>query len=104
MAHSASHTNLPALRGFVVDGKTDAAKAMFENGVKIYPLSGAEDRPQMEFSSFSGKVFNTIHANDREFYDEMAQCDQARTDRDDRPGDAGPARFDRHPQGPSVRA
>lgn len=73
MAHSASHTNLLALRGFVVDGKTDAAKAMFENGVKIYPLSGAEDRPQMEFSSFSGKVFNTIHANDREFYDEMAQ-------------------------------
>lgn len=72
VAHSPSHTNLLALRGFAVDGKTDAAKAMFEGGVKIYPLSAATERPEMEFSSFSGKMFNTIHANDRAFYDEMA--------------------------------
>lgn len=73
VSRSPSYTNLLALRGFTVDGKTDAAKAMFEDGVKIYPLSAAEHRPRMEFSSFSGMVFNTIHANDRTFYDEMAQ-------------------------------
>ncbi|MCZ4102589.1 DUF1254 domain-containing protein [Streptomyces sp. SID13666] len=72
VARSSSYTNLLALRGFLVDGKTDAAKAMFENGVKIYPLSTAEARPQMEFSSISGKAFNTIHANDQSFYHEVA--------------------------------
>lgn len=72
VAHSSSYTNLVAMRGFLVDGKTDAATAMFEGGVKIYPLSAAEDRPKMEFISFSGKMFNTIHANDHTFYEEVA--------------------------------
>ncbi len=72
VAHSSSYTNLLALRGFLVDGKTDAATAMFEDGVKIYPLSAANERPEMEFLSVSGKAFNTIHANDQAFYDELA--------------------------------
>lgn len=72
VAHSSSYTNLLALRGFLVDGKTDAAREMFEDGVKIYPLSAANERPEMEFISISGKAFNTIHANDRSFYEEVA--------------------------------
>ena len=59
------------LRGFLVDGKTDAATAMFKNGLKIYPLAQAGKAPAMEFISGSGKVFNTIHANTYEFYEEL---------------------------------
>ncbi|MET4049567.1 MULTISPECIES: DUF1254 domain-containing protein [unclassified Rhodococcus (in: high G+C Gram-positive bacteria)] len=72
VAESPSSVNLLALRGFLVDGKTDAARAMFENGVKIYPLSAVDDQPKMEFISISGKSFNTIHANDSDFYEELA--------------------------------
>ena len=35
---STSYVNLLVLRGFLIDGKTDAAVAMFKNGLKIYPL------------------------------------------------------------------
>ncbi|GAA1846217.1 DUF1254 domain-containing protein [Microbacterium koreense] len=72
VAHSPSHVNLLLLRGFLVDGKPDAATAMFEGGIRIYPLSAAEDRPTMEFISVSGKAINTIHANDHSFYEEVA--------------------------------
>lgn len=72
VARSTSYTNLLALRGFVVDGATDTACELFESGVKIYPLSEAEARPEMEFIPISGEVFNTIHANDHTFYDELA--------------------------------
>ncbi len=72
VAQSRSHTNLLALRGFLVDGTTDAATAMFRDGVRIYPLSGATHPPEMEFISFSGRAFNTIHANNELFYTELA--------------------------------
>lgn len=72
VAESPSGINFIALRGFLVDRKTDAAKAMFEEGVRIYPLAAAEDPPEMEFISISGKCFNTIHANDAGFYEELS--------------------------------
>jgi hypothetical protein len=68
---SPSYVNLLALRGFLVDGKTDAGVAMFKNGLKIYPLSKAANPPKMEFISISKKFFNTIHANTYEFYEEL---------------------------------
>jgi hypothetical protein len=68
---SPSYVNWLALRGFLVDGKTDAATTMFKNGVKIYPLARAANPPKMEFISGSKKAFNTIHANNFEFYDEL---------------------------------
>jgi hypothetical protein len=71
VAKSTSYVNLLILRGFLVDGKTDTATAMFENGVKIYPLSKRNNPPKMEFISGSGKPFNTIHANNFEFYEEL---------------------------------
>ena len=71
VAKSTSYVNWLIMRGFLVDGKPDAATAMFENGVKIYSLAKADNPPKMEFISGSGKVFNTIHANDYEFYEEL---------------------------------
>lgn len=68
---STSYVNLLILRGFLVDGKPDAATAMFKNGLKVYPLSLAENPPKMEFISGSKKSWNTIHANNFEFYEEL---------------------------------
>lgn len=68
---SPSYINWVILRGFLVDGKPDAANAMFKNGVKIYPLKDKAAPAQMEFISFSKTYFNTIHANDFEFYEEL---------------------------------
>jgi hypothetical protein len=62
-ARSPSYVNWLILRGFLVDGKPDAAAAMFRNGLKIYPLASAGRPPQMQFIKSSKVPFNTIHAN-----------------------------------------
>jgi hypothetical protein len=71
VAKSPSYVNWVILRGFLVDGKPDAANTMFKTGVKIYPLKDKAAPPQMEFISFSKKYFNTVHANNYEFYEEL---------------------------------
>jgi len=71
VAKSTSYVNWIALRGFLVDGKPDAATKMFKEGLKIYPLAKAANPPAMEFISASGKLFNTIHANNFEFFEEL---------------------------------
>jgi hypothetical protein len=68
---STSYTNWVALRGFMVDGKTDAAVKMWREGLKIYSLAKKNNPPKMEFISISGKAYNTIHANNYEFYKEL---------------------------------
>ncbi|MFL7891648.1 MAG: DUF1254 domain-containing protein [Anaerolineales bacterium] len=76
VAHSPSFVNWVILRGFLVDGKPDAASTMFKTGVKIYPLKDKENPPQMEFVSISKKVFNTIHANNYVFFEELNEVVQ----------------------------
>ena len=71
VAKSTSYVNWVILRGFLVDGKPDAATKMWKEGLKIYPLAQADNPPAMEFISGSGKSFNTIHANTFEFYEEL---------------------------------
>jgi len=70
-AKSTSWVNWVALRGFLVDGKPEAATKMWHEGLKIYPLAKAANPPAMEFISGSGKDFNTIHANDFHFFEEL---------------------------------
>jgi len=73
IARSPTYTNLFILRGFLVDGKPDAAAKMFSEQVKIYPLSEKANPPQMVITSGSGISYNTIHANDFSFYEEIAE-------------------------------
>ena len=68
---STSYVNWIGLRGFLVDGKPDAASKMWRDGLKIYPLAMKNNPPKMEFISGSGKSFNTVHANNFEFYEEL---------------------------------
>ena len=71
IAQSKSYNNWIILRGFLEDGKPDAAAKMWKEGLKIYPLKEANNPKKMEFISGSGKVFNTIHANNYDFYAEL---------------------------------
>ncbi len=71
VVQSPSYVNAVFLRGFLVDGKTDFSTAMFKDGLKVYPLSKKDNPPQMQFITGSKVPFNTIHANNYEFYKEL---------------------------------
>lgn len=71
-ATSPSYANWLILRGFLVDGSPVTASTMFREGLRVYPLSQADDPPPMEFVSASRATVNTIHANDATFYEELA--------------------------------
>lgn len=71
VARSPSYVNWLILRGFLVDGKPDAASKMFREGLKIYPSSKSANPPAMEFINSSKVFYNTIHANNFEFYQEL---------------------------------
>jgi len=76
VSKSPSYVNWLILRGFLVDGKPDAATRMFEEGLKIYPLAKAKNPPKMKFLNGSKKSWNTIHANNFEFYHELNEVIQ----------------------------
>ena len=102
-AQSPSYVNLIALRGFLVDGSPETASSMFREGVKIYPLDRRDAPPPMQFLNGSGQTFNTIHANNVEFYDELHRViDREPVELIDS-GDPRAHRQHRHPQGQSVR-
>lgn len=44
---------------------------MFREGVKVYPLKSAGNPPKMQFVNGSKVPFNTVHANNFEFYKEL---------------------------------
>jgi len=71
VATSPSYINLFVLRGFLVDGKPDAAAKMFSEQVHVYPLSEKDNPPKMVITSGSDISYNTIHANDFSFYEEI---------------------------------
>ena len=73
VGRSPSRVNLLILRGLLVDGRPEAPTRTFKEGLKIYPLSAADNPPAMEFVSGSRKSFNTIHANNADFYEEVAE-------------------------------
>jgi hypothetical protein len=72
VAESASHVNWLILRGLLVDGKPDTARATMRQGLRVYPSSQLDDPPTTEFIAMSGVQLNTIHANNAEFYEEVA--------------------------------
>jgi hypothetical protein len=55
IAQSTSYTNWLILRGFLVDGKPDAATKMWKEGLKIYPLKNADNSEKMVFINGLGK-------------------------------------------------
>jgi len=52
-------------------GQTKEAIEAFKKTFKIYPLADVKNPKPTEFVNLSNKQYNTIHANDSSFYDEI---------------------------------
>ncbi len=59
------------MRGFVKDGDLEGTAKIINDNFHSYPLSKAKNPPKQKSINLSGKKFNTIHANDYTFYDEL---------------------------------
>jgi hypothetical protein len=58
-------------RGFTVNGDTRPAVENTKKYAKVYALAQAKNPPPMNFVNVSGKSFNTIHANDVTYFEEL---------------------------------
>jgi hypothetical protein len=66
-----TYNNLFVLRSFVKDGDVAAVVKNVKDHARVYPLSAAAKPPEQKFVNISGKQFNTVHANDFHFYEEL---------------------------------
>jgi len=71
LAESRSYAVWVLLRGFLKDGKPDHSSQLFRNGIRVYPLSSAADPPEMQFINGTGADFNTVHAANHRFFEEL---------------------------------
>lgn len=64
------------LRIVAKPGENEQAIAKFKETFKMYPLSEAKNPPANEFVNLSNKQYNTIHATDASFYNELNEVIQ----------------------------
>ena len=69
---SRTYGNWMFFRGFIENGDLRPAIENAKKGFRVYPLALKSDPPPMRFVNISGKFFNTIHANDVSFFEEVA--------------------------------
>lgn len=77
VAKSQTYGNWVVWRGFQVNGSTEPAVTATKEKFKLYPLSKADNPPQMNFINISGKFNNTIHRMDYGFWEELNSQIQA---------------------------
>jgi hypothetical protein len=58
-------------RGSQVDGSTAPAINATKEKLRVYPLAKKDNPPKMTVINVSGKPFNTIHAMDAKFFEEV---------------------------------
>ena len=68
---SKTYGNWVIWRGFLVEGDAKPAVASMKANTRIYPLADRDNPPEQEFVNLSGMEFNTIHANDFTFFEEV---------------------------------
>ena len=73
---SPTYNNWFATRGFLVDGDPKPGVASIKKHLRIYPLAKAEKPPETKFVNVSGKAFNTTHAMDFSYWEEVNQVVQ----------------------------
>lgn len=66
-----TYRNLLFFRAFVKDNDIKGTVAAVKSGFRMYPLAQADNPPQQVFHNLSGKKFNTVHANDFKFFEEL---------------------------------
>jgi len=74
--HTKTYRHWLLLRIFVEDGETQKAVDNFKNTFRIYPLAQAQDPQATEFVNLSDRQYNTIHASDSSFFDELNEVIQ----------------------------
>ncbi len=77
VARSKTYANWMGMRAPVKDGDTESAVKLVKGTLNIYPLSQADNPPAEVFTNWSGTKFNTVHANNFEFYNEINAVIQA---------------------------
>ncbi len=73
---SSTYGNVLLWRGFLVDGDPGLGVASMKQTIRVYPLADRDNLPEQKFVNLSGRAFNTIHANDFTFYEEVHQVVQ----------------------------
>jgi hypothetical protein len=76
VVRSRTFGNLFAIRSFIVNGGLRPALESAKKNFRVYPLAREANPPAMNFVNISGQSFNTIHANDASFFDEVAHVVQ----------------------------
>jgi len=71
-----SYRNWLLIRLVVTDGQTKQAVEAFKKSFRIYPLAQVKDPAPTEFVNLSDKQYNTIHANDVHFFNEVNEIIQ----------------------------
>lgn len=71
VAQSGTYKVWLVARGFSDKGDTGPAVKAFKDQWKVYPLAAAANPPKMKFINGSGLYFNTIHAVDFTFFEEV---------------------------------
>lgn len=71
VAQTTSYGNWVIWRGFLEDGSTQTAVTQTKDNFRMYPLSQADNPPEMTFVNVSGVEFNTIHRMDAEIFNEI---------------------------------
>lgn len=66
-----TYRNAAFFRAFVSGGDVPAAVRHVQQSFRLYPLSAAENPPKQKFVNLTGKQFNTIHANDFHYFEEL---------------------------------
>ncbi len=71
VARTPTYRNAMFFRAFVKDGDLKGAADAVKANFRMYPLAQAANPPRQRFVNLSGKQFNTIHANNFKFYEEL---------------------------------
>ena len=71
VARTRTFGNWVIWRGFQVDGDPKPAVEATKKLFRVYPLASKDNPPKMKFSNASGVAFNTLHAMDYTFFEEV---------------------------------
>jgi len=71
IAKTPTYRNLFFFRAFVKDGDLKATADAIKSVFRSYPLALVDNPPEQKFHNLSGKKFNTIHANNYKFFEEL---------------------------------
>jgi len=71
VAKSETYRHWLLMRVFVKDGDLEGSVKELKEGFRTYPLAQAGNPPNQKVHDLSGVKFNTIHANDERFYEEL---------------------------------